>query len=405
MTGLAFTADGAVLISAGWDGRLRLWDVGARRLVGDLEGHQWPVGSVQVVGRTMMSHARDGTRIWSLATSSPTRELAGSAVDIHDLAVSADGRFALSTIVNRSLWPGDPAGRAPEWVFGPTRRCLAFTTDGGHLWFQRTPGESLFVVADAEDEPVASPVRPGEQLAGCAFRSDGTLLTLASAGTVSAWDPHTGDLLWQVSSGSGPLRLDVGHDGRILVAGSAGEVRALGPDGSELWRYQPGEARASVARWDPRQSSVVVGDDAGRILVLSPEGVLRTLFHAHRGSINDVSFSPDGALLATAALINPTQDDDAEIADNTLTGDSGLRLWSTASWSRVADLFGHDATVLRVAFTADGASLVSGGVNGQALQWRGPAGWLAQSCAIAGRVLTDAERASLLTALSADPGC
>lgn len=406
VTGLRFTAEGDELVSGGWDGRLRLWDVGARRLLGDLEAHQWPVGSIHIVGATMLSRSRDGTRLWSLSTALPSRRLTGTVADIQGLTVAPDGRFALSTVLNRSVWPRDPADRAPEWFMEPMRPCLSFTPDGSQLWFQGTGSGVVRWLQPPEVVSADSMIRPGAELIDCAFTRDGTsLITTDVRQNVTAWDVHTGSRRWSAPVGGWPLRLDVGADGRILVASGEGGAVALAADGRELWRYQPSGSLASVARWEPQQNMVVVGDSAGRILLLSPDGQLESLFHAHRGNINDVAFSPDSATLASAALINPSQAAGAEFADDVLTGDSGLRLWSTTSWTRTADLFGHDASVLHVAFTADGGSLISAGRNGQAFQWRGPAGWLAQACAVAGRDLTEQERATYLTALSIDPDC
>jgi len=71
----------------------------------------------------------------------------------------------------------------------------------------------------------------------------------------------------------------------------------------------------------------------------------------HPQWVNGVSFSPDGASLATA-------DDDTFV-----------RLWDSSSGQNLLALAGHHAVVECVAFSSDGRTLASGGKTGEILFW------------------------------------
>ena len=65
----------------------------------------------------------------------------------------------------------------------------------------------------------------------------------------------------------------------------------------------------------------------------------------HRGDINDVAFSPDGRLLATASE------------------DKTIGLWEVGTWRKVRLFPGHTRAIETVKFSPDGRWLASGGVD------------------------------------------
>ena len=113
---------------------------------------------------------------------------------------------------------------------------------------------------------------------------------------------------------SGVMTLDYSSDGRFLAAGSA---------------YL--DSRIFV--WDTKTDQ--------RVATL--EG--------HQGFIADVTFSPDGKLLASAS------------------GDQTIKLWNTDTWQVEDTLLGHRDEVWSVNFSSDGKRLVSAGKDGCIHVW------------------------------------
>jgi WD40 repeat protein len=121
LNGLAFNSDGTRLTSAGYDGRLILWDVAARRAIGDPltsgGGTRWSV-ALSPDGRTAATTGEDGElTLWDL----PTRQQLGRPLPGHD-SQSTDAVFLGNANVLASLgddgalifWNLDPAAVAAK---------------------------------------------------------------------------------------------------------------------------------------------------------------------------------------------------------------------------------------------------------------------------------------------------
>ena len=80
------------------------------------------------------------------------------------------------------------------------------------------------------------------------------------------------------------------------------------------------------------------------------------LFAAHTGSIESVSFSPDGKTLVSAGT------------------DKTIRLWDVETGNLLKSLIGHTGTVLSVSFSPDGTMIASGGTDGSVLLWSADTG-------------------------------
>jgi eukaryotic-like serine/threonine-protein kinase len=112
----------------------------------------------------------------------------------------------------------------------------------------------------------------------------------------------------------GVMTLNYSHDGHFLAAGSA--------------FHDP-----RIFVWDTKTGK--------RVAIL--EG--------HQGFIADVSFSPDGKLLASAS------------------GDQTIKLWNTGTWQLEDTLVGHSDEVWSVNFSSDGRRLISSGKDGRVHVW------------------------------------
>jgi cytochrome c len=136
---VAFSPDGARLLSGGYEGSLVLWRIPDGTRLAQFDGHDFGVTSVAFLpdGRRAVSASVDATvGVWDLQTGREIAELVGHEGPILGVAVSADGRWAASGGIDRTviLWNLESrtfqraffGHAAPVWS-------LAFVPEGGRL--------------------------------------------------------------------------------------------------------------------------------------------------------------------------------------------------------------------------------------------------------------------------------
>ncbi|OQZ06731.1 MAG: hypothetical protein B6D36_03490 [Planctomycetes bacterium UTPLA1] len=148
---VAFCMGGSRVVSAADDATLRIWDSVSHECVAVLRGHsgRCPMLSVSPDGRTIASCGIDGTvRLWSAVDGAPLAVFKGHKVPVRAVCYSADGRLVLSggddaTIriwdVAKKICVGAMTGSDQD-IFGltvsPDGRFAASATRGGvvQLW-------------------------------------------------------------------------------------------------------------------------------------------------------------------------------------------------------------------------------------------------------------------------------
>ena len=131
--------------------------------------------------------------------------------------------------------------------------------------------------------------------------------------------------------------------GRIAILGSSRQtlewitpVLYLRGDDTRLFTISSATTSSPAPRPAPATGSALRGTPPTRV----PSRLARTLT-GHEGHVASVTFSPDGALLATAS------------------GDRTARIWDTATGTIIRTLTGHTSSVTEVAFSPDGTLLAT----------------------------------------------
>ncbi len=333
---LAFSPDGQLLASCGFDNRIILWDASTGRQLGQpLIGHASYVLSVTFSpdGRTLASGSRDGVIIlWDVDTGQLVGPpLIGHFNAVQFLAFSPDGKMLASGSMDANFILWDVATRKS-------------------IFRQKLMDVTPWVAA-------------GEEFATnvvVAFRADSRALAVAFLNTITLWDVVTKRPLGQPLAGhtSAVWSLAFSPDGRTLASADM-------EDTIILWDVS---AQRRVGRQLPISHS-----DWVRSLAFSPDGqtlasgswdetiILWDLmtgqaigqpFTGHSAELWSVSFSPDGQKLASGS------------SDNTVI------LWDVATGQPVHQpLTGHAELVRSVAFRPDGAMLASGSWDKTIILW------------------------------------
>jgi len=431
---VAFSSDARTILSGGLDGVGYVWDAASGALLHRLEGHtNWIVdvgispdnrtgftlgrdltiilwdletgqelrhfGRDLIVGPEMLAAAftPDGRSIlsnngggaandpeakpnlilWDVATGRPVRTLRGHTAMVGRLAVSPDGRTALSGALRGEMILWDLATGAVLRRFGEDgddeRKVpsdIVFSPDGRSAYVKGMDG----VVVAWDLEAFTARYRLGEALANenwawtqLAISPDGRWLATqrTSGPRVQIWDALTGTAVGELLAQSAAVAF--GPDGRSLLAGAASamhlwdltggaEVRrfelalpvfgiALSPDGSTLFA-----ASAPIMNGRPQPCEFVLFEvSTGKTL---------HIFRLEAGETDAF-----GCILWSRPVYSPD-------GRTVLAGvDERVIAWDAASGERLVTFSGHSASVTSIAVSPDGHSALSGDVSGQIFLW------------------------------------
>jgi WD40 repeat protein len=414
VTGLAFSPDGRLLVSASYDHKLRFWDVKTGKLQRPPIHHAYPLMSVVFSpdGKLLACCGQKQIHVYDMKENRPTRSVTVPEAWVNRLAFSPDGR-KLAAACDRAIRLFDGSAGKLERAFpqhAGTLYALAFTADGQEL-VAGTPQEHAFHVWDVTSGKARQWFEGHTHYIGnMVFSPDSRTLV-----TGSDWDKTV--RYWDVCSGKQLHCLPAGEYAPVPVAFSAqGKTLLLAKHGeAQLWDVPLGKKRRTI----PGD----VGYRQGRYLAMLQGGKLAvwdTITHKARwefaeaeGPFRRPVLSPDGTRLAAIVspkvrlwhlpsgkyrdleIYRPSSSADPEegpkIAEEfhwlafspnsrlLATGDRGLsiRLWDVETGRQLCD-FGQKEHQYPpfVAFSPDGRLLASGGGDSLTRLWETASGTL-----------------------------
>nr|MBA2542311.1 hypothetical protein [Deltaproteobacteria bacterium] len=353
---------GRLVVTGGANKVVKLWDPATQALVAFLDGHTDQVSAVAVSadGRWLVSTAHDGTaRIWDLGAALRLSQL-GHQRGVRRLAWSADGTGVVTSALDGTIRLWDAATGQERQRVSPTVECndgastiganviAAGCADGNvHRW-------------DARDRSELPPLTgTGRRVRHAVSSLDGSWIAAGHTdGWMHVWDAAGTTRITKKIHDHNIYGLRALRDGTLLTASLDNTVRrstsALEPIAE--WRA-PGIDGLLDAAFDPKGRFVVAGGDGFEVFrwdATQPGSEAAVLRH-HQGTVWSVDVAPDGATAATAS------------------SDGTILLWDTAQWEAPAYkprvLRGPRGGVLAVAFSPDGSRLVSGHQRGAAIVW------------------------------------
>ncbi|HEX4420822.1 MAG TPA: protein kinase [Kofleriaceae bacterium] len=401
----AYSADGAMLATAGGDGAVRLWNAASgerlRELTREGKRLRYYIAAMSSDRRFVAAITMTGdiTDVWSADTGALLAELRNAdALEHSSLAFSADSRW-LATSGGGTASLIDTTSWKLVRTFGSHVRSLGFDPRGSRLAIG-TGGGDVAVWDIGNHERVHHLREVGDTVDLIAWSPDGELVVAASHdGTEQVFDAASGSLRSQGNYLHGAIRsveFDV-TSSLVLAAGASGsvvvaDVRVGTPlavlEGSQsvvtMAHFDPNGRRVVGASWDGtarvwdatpsyrRWSSPPISDECGVATSLEPDR--RFVAVGCEGHPTRVWDTAHDLLLAELPSM-PASDGDFAPALPAVSAAGDRAAVARGDAVEVYELPGgallhtvnHGAAVTAVAFAASGRDLVSGGADGSVL--------------------------------------
>jgi WD40 repeat protein len=298
--------------------------------------------------------------LWDARTGQKIRSLPGEIQMRSHAGFSADGKLVAAGLGTRDvgLWEVG-TGRPVRVLTGRLSRVkrVAWNPDGSSLAMLTEDGPP--VMCDLRAGTVQLLIGESEpQSDAMAFGPDGGYLAVGVGNEIELRDARTRRLLRTLAGHTKPvISLAFSRDGHILASGSWDTTTRLwdvatGP----LVNVLPGEQ--PNAQVEPMLRSPRLEDWRSDFALATSSSLYGAQFvtSGTTAGVVDIAFSPDGGMIATAAI-------------------HYWALWDTASGRKLRALRPGFGT-LAIAFSPDGSTVVSGMWDGTLKLWRADSGQL-----------------------------
>ena len=360
-----FSPDGKRIVSASYDGTVRIWDVDSGAEIKVLEGHASNVTSATYSpdGKRIVSGSWDNTiRIWDAESGKQIKVLVEQTYSVASVSFSPDGKWIVSASdFDITIWDAE-SGKEIKILRGTFVHSPSFSPDGKHIV---AASNDIITIWDVESGKEIKTLKSNsydsyEHVTSVSFSPDGKrIVSTSKNSTIRIWNAELGTEInvfgggntnWSFSAAFSP-------DGKRIVSGSANTIT--------IWDAESG-TEIKALKGHPHAHNPVFSPDGKRIVSPSYNGTIRiwdaepaTEIKVLKGHSNDLfdfddydlydRYSPDDI---KAASFSPNGKCIVSFSNyDTIT------IWDIESGTKVKVL--EDYYVLSASFSPDGKRIVS----------------------------------------------
>jgi WD40 repeat protein len=388
---IAITPDGRFVVSGSDDTTLKVWNLATGKEVRTFEGHKSGVSCVAITpdgcfavsgadsniidndeffsasGTGSLVFDHNALKVWNLATGQEVRSLDGHDGLMFCIAITPDGRFAVTGCDDKTLkvWELATGKEVQSIEENPYDiYCVGITPDG-HLAVSGSSDGTLQLWELACGKKFRS-IDGHREKFGCIAITPNGHFAVSSGSPLQGWFKDKPLKVWELTTGKEVQSLQVGEmpvtcvgitpDGSFAVLGpmlKSIEVRELATG-----RLVQTLATDFTVMWTclgitPDGRFVVSGSSENNILKVLEFATGKEIrfLEGHTGEVKCVAITPDGRFVVSGSA------------------DSTLKVWELAIGKEVRSLHGHTSQVLGVAITPDERFVVSGSADSTLKVW------------------------------------
>lgn len=313
---VAFSYDGRRIV-AGVQNNVRVWDATSGTMLKEFKGHLEEIGSVFIspAQDLILSASEDRSlRLWHTGAGKVSKELepaesrGTNEVRQHRVAMSLDGRFAVSTGYFASELDFFETAELKLW---DVRRGEMLHDFAVHLPVQDTPGVCC--------PQITTTLPGGGYPRGAAISPNNASILVAAWDSLRLFDLRSTRLIQTIPGGGSFVAF--APDNRTAVVGSSDNAfRSVDTlTGSTVREFKGHDGPVTSAVFSPDGQMIVSSSEDGtlRLWDANSSGDIR-VFRGHTDRVNAVAFSPDGQHFASAS------------------DDGTVRLWGVTATDAVA---------------------------------------------------------------------